>query len=265
MSISTIDDIVDGLANHKKHIEFARLFTTVDTAGQYQSGWQATGLPDSGAIPAQYDSGGPYICTSGTVGALPLPNITNQAWLAGLSVTSTVASTVYLADRLWHANMGFAATTYTITTPGDLPSRITDNGVGCEIFIEQFSTGGSSTGTWTVNYIDSDNQARSSQINVITTPLVGLLRYVPHAQGARGVKQITSVVKSNTGTSGSFGIVIVKRILEIPIPHDSANTKFDWAQTALAKIPTDACLFFYHLATVTTASTVIGSIDIIDK
>ncbi len=265
MSISTIDDIVNGIANTKTHIPFSRSFTAVDTAGQFQSGWQATGFPDVGLAPPQFDSGGPYTCTSGTQGALNFSGATNQNWIAGISARATEAGTYYLADRLWSCNMGFAASTYTVTTPGSLPSRITDNGVGCEMFIEQFTTGGSSTGTWTINYLDESGTPRSSSVAVITTPLVGLLRYVPHAAGAHGVSQIVSVVKSATGTSGSFGITIVKRVAEVHINAADQGVTMDWAELGLPKLASDSCLFWYSLTTVTTAALLLGTIDLIDK
>jgi hypothetical protein len=161
--------------------------------------------------------------------------------------------------------MGFAAATYTVTTPGSLPARITDNGLNCELWVEQFVAAGAASGTLTVNYTDSADGAQAGVIPVVVSaPVVGQMQPVPLLNNL-GVKSLVSAVNSVTWTSGSWGMTIVKRIAEIPVFVIASGLVLDWAACGLIQIPADACLMFMYLASVTTAATITGTLDIIDK
>jgi hypothetical protein len=161
--------------------------------------------------------------------------------------------------------MGFAASTYTVTTPGALPARITDSGVGCEIWCEQFAAAGAASGTLTVNYLDQGGAAGAGVISaVVSAPVVGQMQPVPLAVGDTGVSGIVSAANSATWTSGTFGITVLKRLVEIPVNVIGVCGSLDWAQ-CLAKIPADACLQLLWMAETTTAPTLTGSLAVIDK
>jgi len=163
--------------------------------------------------------------------------------------------------------MGFAASTYTVSTPGSLPARITDNGLGCELYVENFVAAGAASGTLTANYLDADNNAKTAVIsagNIISAPVAGEMQMVPLANN-RGIKQLTSVVTSATWTSGTFGMTIVKRVAAVPIGIIGTGTIQDWSITALPMLPNDVCLMLFFLAQTTTAAQLIGAFEIIDK
>jgi hypothetical protein len=265
MAIATVDDIATALSTGQRK-NYLKVLTAPKAAGAYQGSWLGTGIPGAGAAPPAYTAGSGYTCDRTTAGALGQANGAVQNWLARASAMANVRGTWILVDRLWHCrSMGFAASTYTVTTPGSLPARITDSGVGCEIWCEQNVAAGAASGTLTVNYLDTGGGAGAGVIAaVVSAPVIGQMQPVPLASGDLGVSQIVSAVNSATWTSGSFGITILKRIVEIPVGVVGVGTVLDWAG-CLATIHADACLQWIWLAETTTAPTVTGTHVIIDK
>ncbi len=268
MAIASIDDVVAGLAASQKPIPFLKTLTAPKAAGAFQSSWLAPGNPGAGVAPPLYTDGAGYTCNKDTAGAMALSNGAVQLWLAKLVANCTQPGTIILADRLWSCSgIGFASGTYTITTPGALPARITDNGVGCELWIEQFVVAGAASGTLTANYLNANDGSAKSAVksSVVSAPVAGQMQPVPLAAGDTGIRQLTSIAHSATWTSGSIGATILKRIMEIPIVSGNIGQAYDWAQLGLPKIPNDACLFAFFLANGTTAPVIIGSLTTIDK
>lgn len=266
MTVSTINDIVSGLAS-AQGINVLKNITVPKAIGSYQSSWLGVGFPGAGAQPPAYGAGSGYTCSNATVGSLPYSNGAVQNWLAKAFVTSTIAGTLFLYDRLWACTgMGFGAATYTVTTSGSLPARITDNGLGCELWVEQPATDGAATGTLTANYYAPGGGTEAGIIPVVVSaPTIGQMQPVPLATGATGVKSLTSVVTSATWTSGSFGMVICKQIAAIPVPLAGVGQALDWASLGLPQIAASACLFFVWQGGAATANQVMANFDIIDK
>lgn len=265
MAITTVDNIAAGLAS-AQYRPIVKNFTAPKAAGAFQSAWMATGLPTAGVAPPAYTAGSGYTCSSATLGAVSLTNGVTQLWLAKAMASCTQPGTLILADRLWSCGgMGFAAATYTVTTPGALPARITDNGLMAEACVEQFVAAGAASGTLTLNYTDSAAGARAGVIAaVVSAPVAGQVQMVPLVNNL-GVKAIVSAVNSATWTSGSFGVTIFQRLCEIPVVAIGTGQILDWAQVGIPKIPADACLFLMFLAQNTTAPVMVGSLSIIDK
>jgi hypothetical protein len=162
--------------------------------------------------------------------------------------------------------MGFAAGTYTITTPGSLPTRITDNGVDVEAWVENFVAAGAATGTLTFNYTNANTgAAKAGVITPVSAPVAGQLQPIPVVAGDTGVRAPVSVVTSATWTSGSFGLTLMKPVARCMIGTAGGGLTYDWTQTGLAKIPADACLMAVYLATNVSVPIIIGTMDIIDK
>lgn len=266
MAISTVDDIAAGLAV-SQHRPYIKSLTAPKAAGAFQSGWMAAGSPGAGAAAPAYTAGSGYTCSSATAGALGYTNASVQNYLAKLMANATQPGVIIIADRLWSCSgMGFAASTYTVTTPGSLPARITDSGVGCELWVEQFVAAGAATGTLTANYLNTASAAKSGVIStVVSAPVAGQMQPVPLAAGDVGISRLTSVVNSATWTSGSWGMTILKRIAEIPVIAANTGQIADYAQLGMPKIPQDACLMFLFLANGTTAPVLVGSMDFIDN
>lgn len=266
MPITSVDDIASGL-NSAQVRNFLKLFNAARSSGAFVSGWLASGFPGAGVASPVYTAESGYACSSATAGALNYTNASLQNFLAKASAVSSQTGTLIIADRLWSCSgMGFAASTYTVTTPGSLPARITDNGVGVEAWVENFVAAGAATGTLTLNYLNTLGQAKQGVIStVVSAPATAQLQPIPLQAGDLGISQVVSAVNSATWTSGSFGITLTKRIAEIPLAVAGAGNILDWAQCALAKIPNDACIMFIYQAYNTSAATINGSLSVIDK
>lgn len=263
MTISTVDDIAAGLAASTQ-IPFMKVFGTPKTGGAFQSGWLAS--PSAGVASPAYTAGSGYTCDKSTAGALPYTNGAVRNWLARLAASATFSGTLYLVDRLWSCSgMGFAASTYTVTTPGSLPARITDAGLGCDLWVENFAAAGAASGTLTANYKDSAAASKSGVIAAVqSAPVIGQMQLVPLANNL-GVSQLTSVVTSATWTSGSFGMTVAKRIAEIPLSLANTGLALDWAGVGLPALTDDMCLSWIWLPNAASAPTIIGSYNVIDK
>lgn len=267
MAIATVDDIVSGL-NASQDQNFLKVLSAAKSAGAFQSGWLATGFPAAGAAPPAYTAGAGYTCDKSTAGAMLYANAAVKNWFAQIQASSNVAGTLIIADRLWSCSgIPFGASTYNITTPGNLPARIIDNGAEVECWVEQFVAAGAASGTLTLNYLNANTGAAKAGVipAVVSAPVAGQMQPFPLAAGDTGVRQITSVTNSATWTSGSFGLTLLKRLATIPLPIAGVGNVLDWAALGLPGILNDACLMFIFQATSTTAATILGNTEIIDK
>lgn len=265
MAITTVSDIAAALSTAQR-MRFVKNLTSPKAAGAFQSAWLGTGFPGPGVASPAYTAGAGYTCDRTTAGCIGQANGAVQNWIARFQAACTQPGILYIADRLWSCSgMGFAAATYTVTTPGALPARITDSGVGCELWVEQFVAAGSATGTLTVNYLNTAAAAKAGVIaSVVSSPVIGQMQPVPLVAGDLGVSQLVSVVNSATWNSGSWGMTILKTFAQIEFPTTNTGQTLDWSK-ALVAIPADACLFFYFLANGTTAPQALGTLWVIDK
>ena len=266
MAISTVDDIASGLAVGQK-IRVLKNITACKAIGSMQSSWLAVGLPPAGATPPAYTAGSGYNCDDTTTGALPYTNGAVMNYLAKFFAVSAIAGTLRIYDRLWACSgMGFAAATYTVTTPGTLPARITDNGLHAELFVENnAAAAGAASGTLTANYVDSASGNVAGVIPaVVSAPVIGQIQAVPMANNL-GIKSLTSVVTSATWTSGSFGMLIARHVASIEIPLAGIGKTLDWAALGLPAMLNDMCLMFIWHGGATTATQVQATMEVIDK
>lgn len=265
MAITSVDDIAAAIALQQPY-PFMKVLGAAKSAGAFQSGWMAAGRPGAGVASPAFNTSG-YTCSRTTTGAVGQTNGAVQNWIAKLIATTTQPATLFIYDRLWSCSgMGFAASTYTVTSPSTLPARITDSGVGVEAFVEQFVAAGAASGSLTLTYVNSSSTAGRTGVitGVVSAPVAGQLQPIPWQAGDVGISQVTNAINSATWTSGTFGITLAKKVAAIPIGAIGVAQPFDWS-IVLNKIHADACLMFAIQASNTTATTVFGDISIIDK
>lgn len=265
----TVDDIITKLASAQT-FEWVKNIPAGKSAGAYVSGWLATGTPGAGANPPAYTAGSGYTCDDTTTGALVgyTNNAAGQNRLLYAEASGALQGTIHIVDRLWACQgMGFAAATYTITTPGSLPARITDSGVGVQAWCEVYNVAaGAASGTLTFNYTEPGGGARAGVIPaVVSAPAVSQMQKIPLQAGSVGVQAPVSVVTSATWTSGTaWGITLTKPIVSIPLSIIGVSSVLDWAACRLAKVPDDACLQFIWQGAATTALIARGGLAIGD-
>jgi hypothetical protein len=266
MTISTIDDIAAALAVSQKQ-RVLKNITACKAIGSFESSWLGVGYPGAGAIPPAYTAGAGYACDDALAGAIPYANGAVKNYLAKLFAASSIAGTLRIYDRLWSCSgIPFGSGTYNITTPGSLPARITDGGIGCELWVEQFVAAGAASGTLTANYVEPGGGARSGIIPaVVSAPLIGQMQAVPRQLGSIGIQELTSVAHSATWTSGSLGMTICKHVASIEVPLAGIGKTLDWAALGLPEMVDDMCLFFIWQGGAVTATQVQATLDIIDK
>jgi hypothetical protein len=266
MAILSVNDIAAALAADQR-INVLKNITAPKGAGAFQSSWLGTGYPGAGVASPVYTVGSGYTASSATAGAMCLTNGAVKLWLAQLSMALSLVGTINIYDRLWSCSgMGFALGTYAVTTPGALPARITDSGVGCELWVEQFAAAGAASGTLTANYLNTLAQAKAGVIAaVVSAPVIGQMQPVPLQTGDLGISQLTNVVTSATWTSGTWGMTILKQIASIDFATANVGRVLDWAMLGLPDILNNACIGFMFQANAATATVMKGQLRIIDK
>jgi len=267
MAITGINDIATGLASGQFRNTF-KVLTAPKGAGAFESSWLGTGIPGAGTGSALFSAAAQvFICTGTVLGAQTITNAQTQNYLTQLQMNSNQPGVLILVDRLWSCSgLGITGGIYSVTTPGSLPARITDGGIGAEIWVEQFIAAGAASGNLTANYKNTNSgTSAGTLVGVVSAPVIGQMQQVPLQAGDLGVSQLTSVQITATWTSGSFGITILKRIVQIEIVAANIGKTLDWALLGLPKIPNDACLMWIFLANNASAPTITGNITFIDK
>lgn len=187
---------------------------TIPVAGRMISLWQYDGMPAGGAVPTAGE-----IPTRATQGALPFVPATGGREKFNLSsaVSSNVAGTFILYDRLFHIGGLSGTSTAAQTVQGSTPSpAITRNtgGAGNFAFYEVYTQLGSTSTTLTMTYTDQDgNTGQTSTINIGAGGFRDPTRAqrIPHAAGDDGLRAVASIQNTgSTGTAGNFGIVIAR-------------------------------------------------------
>ena len=266
MAITSVNDIVSGLGS-QQHINIYKSFGTPKAAGTFQSGWLAAGYPGSGSTSGSYGSGTNFTCGSTAAGAMRYTNSGSQNWLAESTFMSSQVGTLIIADRLWScAGMGFAAGQYVVPSGWSLPSRITDGGVGCELWVENFVATGAASGSLVAQYNNTTGGSSTGVLAAVqSAAAIGQMQPVPLQTGDLGISMLKSVGIGATWTSGSFGMTILKRITELEITTANVGKTMDWAMLGIPPIPNDACVMFMWMATAASTFALLGSVTIIDK
>lgn len=270
MTITSRDQLIDGLGNNSSRIVLDKASIASQAAGTYVSLWRATGQPGQGAIPAAAAA-----CNNSLVGAIGFTQQTAPATSYGAyleAATSNAAMTVELHDRLAHMG-GLNGTLTTAQTVGIDFSTLTTNNLSerkgdanysdIQWWLEWYTATGSTAVTATVAVTYDDGTTGTLTVPLAATrpaslmiPLNGL---IPAAGAGKFIRGITSVTLSaTTGTAGSFGVTATRPRMTIGCPI--ANHKFiaNWADLGLPEIYNSTCLFPIVLTSTTSSGTVRG-------
>ena len=270
MTITTRDQLINGLGNNSSRIVIDKASITSQAAGTYVSLWRATGQPGQGAIP-----GAAAVCNNALTGAIGFaqqtaPATSYSAYLE--AATSNAAMTVEIHDRLAHMG-GLNGTLTTAQTVGIDLSAISSDNMAVRIgdsnysdvqwWLEWYTATGATAVTATVAVTYNDGTTGTLSASLAATrpasfmlPLNGL---IPSAGAGKFIRAITSVTLSaTTGTAGSFGVTATRPRMTIGCPM--ANFKYiaNWADLGLPEIYNSSCLFPIVLTSTTTSGTVRG-------
>lgn len=270
MTITTRDQLIDGMGNNSSRIVLDKASIASQAASTYVSLWRATGQPGQGAIPAAA-----AVCNHSLVGAIGFSQQVAPATSYGAyleAATGNSAMTLEVHDRLAHMG-GLSGTLTTAQTVGidfsalssdNLAERIGDANYSDILWwLEWYTATGATAVTATVAVTYNDGTTGTLSASLAATrpasfmlPLNGL---IPSAGAGKLIRAITSVTLSaTTGTAGSFGVTATRPRMTIGCPI--ANFKFvaDWAALGLPEIYNSSCLFPIVLTSTTTTGTVRG-------
>ena len=270
MTISTRDQLIDGLGNNSSRMVLDKASIASQAAGNYVSLWRATGQPGQGAIPAAA-----AVCNNAQVGAIGFTQQTAPATSYGAYLemaTSNSAMTVEIHDRLAHMGGLVGNLTGAQTVNLDLNSLSADNLVerkgdsnysDVQWWLEWYTATGSTAVTATVAVTYNDGTTGTLSVPLAATRpaslMIALNGYMPAAAAGKFIRAVTSVTLSaTTGTAGSFGVTATRPRMAIGCPI--ANFKFvaDWAALGLPEIYNSSCLFPIVITNTSSSGTVRG-------
>ena len=275
MTISTRDQIIDGLGNNNNRITWDKASLGTQVVGQYCSLWRATGVPAQGAIPAAA-----AYCTKALTGAIGFDNQSAPAtnYLAYHTLLCSAANTnLEIHDRLAHMG-GLNGTLLTAQTVGiDLSTINAGGAVPAERlgdanysdvmwFLEWYTTTGATASNATVNVTYDDGTTGNLAVIAIggTAIAASQCRQLVPAVNGRFIRGVNSVTLSaSTGTAGSFGVTATRPRAAMSVPIANKVEVFDWAQLGFPEIPNNSCLAGMLLSTATSSGTIKGQGKII--
>lgn len=268
MAITTEDGLVAALAGGSQRANMRKASAATEGAGTFHSLWQLGGNPGAGANPPAFTAGAGYVPTDATAGAHPFnnPGGSNLLYLARLFAAAAVPCSLVLYDRLW-ACSGFSMNVNTlqaITTPGAV-TRPDALGKGVEIWGEVYTAGGATGSTLTALYTDQDGNAAQASTYVQPANALSVGQMVPFsfAAGDTGARALASLQLSvATGVVGNFGLTLLRRLAEIPLPGANQPALLDAIQLGLPQVPNDACLAWMILCSAATSGEVLASFNL---
>lgn len=265
MAIDTLNKVIAGFAAGQK-LDFFKATQTTEGAGTWHSLWKAAGVPPAGANPGSLAGAIP---TKATTGAFSFTNPSSPAlsYLLQMLSSGSITGKLIIYDRLWHNSTMSGTQTTTDTTLGAVPAltRPDANGTGTELWGEIYTPIGASGTTLNVRY--TNQSGTTLQVGTYAHPAnaesTGQMFRMSLAAGDTGVRAATAYHWSGTtGTAGDFGLVILRRLAEIPIAQVNIGALLDFAALGMPRIYDDACLSFMVLCTTTTSGDFQGSINI---
>lgn len=265
MAITTTDGLITALATSPRPFGIIKTPpASLASAGMFST-WTWDGIPGKAADPSSGAAGD--IPTDATAGAFPFTNPTSPAltYLSNWSIGLTnIAGSFYLYDRLWQ-NSGLSPTSLTGQTVNSVALNRPDaNGDGAEAWFQVYATMGASTTAPTITYTNSAGTgSRTGTLQSFVTA-AATSRVFPFsmAAGDVGVKSIQTYTNAATMTSGTFGLVLQRRIAALHTIVGNSGVAADPFMLALPRIYDDACLTILYLSSAAGTPIMSGDIDI---
>lgn len=261
MPITTLDGALAGMRAPRP---FGKVGNTAPAVGALRAytPFYVAGFPGAAVAPSSGINGAAV--TAPLAGALFRENPSGvNAYMSKFMVSSSIAGTFWLIDRLW-ANSGLSVTSTTAQaiTPAALPARSADgtvNGDGVFAAVEWSATGGAGTPTVTLTYTDEiGTTGQTSSFTGLASPPTGTFELFPLAAGDTGIRAPTSFIQNATRTSGTMHLVLFRFIAALPVPLANVGFNFDVLTGGMPRIYDNSALQLLHFPTATTAATITG-------
>jgi len=251
MAITTQDGLVSGLGGGQRLAINKASVTSV--ANRLFSLWSATGQPATGDTTSGQTTAG-VVSTSATTGAITFSNPTGGAYsylgrASGIANSTTASGVLVLYDMLWiwtSGGSGWSVTSTALQSTVSPPAltRPDSTGTGTELWMEVLATGGTASGTSTITYTNAagaGSKSASLLATKISSPAIGTIEKYTLAAGDTGVRSVQSIQNTVSWSSGTYRLMIVRRLAELPIVA-STGFLYDAFDLGMPRVYDSACL-----------------------
>ena len=272
MAITTLDGLVAAIAGSQK-ITFQKASMT-SAAGFWSSLWAEVGIPAAGNLTIGNTTTGLVPDDTAGAGGIPVNAFGGAVgYLLGMDAVSSATGQVMIYDRLWHAGSISAASAATTTFGSqiDYSSRVPGGDfTGLEMWIEINVVIPATATTVTVSYQDGatspvGGNTRTATLDTSLTgaPTKRMLALRPPSGATPGVQKINSVTVATPAASGSFNVVVMRRlathtIMAVGIPEPQQ----DPFKVGMPILYTNSCLALAFLGTGAASGTVFCDVAI---
>lgn len=244
MAITTLDGAIAGQQVPVPYLKTGIIMAAAGAMRAYNPRY-ANGNPGPATAPSSGVNGA-AVTGPGSQIARQNPS-SGFAYVAGMDMANNSAGYLWLIDRLWeNSGLSPVLTTSQAITPAALPARDrngTANGDGIMAAIEWSGTGGAGTPTVTLTYTNQDNTAsRTATLAGVTTPPVGTFEIFAPTASNGGIRAPTAFQQSATRTSGTFHLVLFRRLLVIPCPLANVPGVVDELTGFMPRVFDNSCL-----------------------
>lgn len=257
MAITTMSGLASALGTATP-LPFTKASVT-SVAGGYISLWASAGQPGAGSLSIGNTTTG-TIPTDATAGAWLFNNPSSPAlsYIARGAAASSVTGTLVLYDRVWHGGSYTSVNGNISTSTTTTIDRYSD-GAGVELWAEIATALSATATTITVTYVDQGGTgSNSATATLLASSIASRMYPFALAAGDSGIRQITNIAGSAAPT-GTFNLVMLRRLAEIPIAVAGVAGVFDFAQIGLPPVTDNACLALFMNTNTTSSGTLSGS------
>lgn len=251
MAISTLDALLAAMPAAQKFPGYKSSSMPTFATAVWASLWAASGgTPGAGSLSVGNTTSG-AIPTKATTGAFNFnnPGGGNFSYLARAVAAGAAPGQAMLFDRAWHAG-SFTPTSGAMAgfTGATVPNRPTDGPY--ELWAEINTALSAAAHTLTITYV---NQAgvgsRTATISLPASATSARLLPAQLQDNDTGVRSISAISGSASPPTGTYNLLLLRRLLECPVPLANAPYLYDFTQLGLPRVYDDACLMMAWLQT----------------
>ena len=131
--------------------------------------------------------------------------------------------------------------------------------------MEIYTVTGATQATATATYTNSNNVSeRLATATLVVSPVAGQMIPFSLASGDNGLRSVQQVALSvSTGVAGSFGLVLLKRLADIPLNAANVAAVMDTFTIGMPDIATNAHLCAAVLCSGTSTGIIHGTVQIV--
>jgi len=190
--------------------------------------------------------------------------------LAIINALATQAGQLLVFDRLVEtsgldSNVTTSQTVNTVALPTGRDGNGGTNGDNVECWLEIYTQVGTTARTINVTYTNqagTSGQVGTGTIGGTNDRDVGRLIPITLAAGDTGVRSVQSVQvqTGGTGTSGNFGVTLLRRLTMLDLPISSNGWVKGPFETGMPQVFADSCIAMAFLSATSTTANIYGQI-----